>query len=143
MKSWSWLAVPLAFAVSLAVQAQPDFAERISLTGKVWGYLKYHHTGACDTDWDRVLLDSLSSQSESDTDDEFNIHIAALIAAAGTNDPPDTELPVIEDIHRIPSAKSWMQHDLLSDQHRPFSHSANRLSRHDRRRTGPDRVGQA
>jgi hypothetical protein len=118
MKTWIWLAVPLAFSVSLGTQAQSDYAERISLTGKIWGYLKYHHTGACNTDWDQALLDSLSSQSESDTSDDFNLHIAALIEAAGTNDPPDTPLPVVEDIHRIPSAKRWMLHSRLSDQNR-------------------------
>jgi len=118
MKKWIALLVPLALFVSLSARAQSDFADRISLTGKVWGYLKYHHTGVCDTDWDRVLLDSLGVQSESDTDAEFNEHIAALIGAAGTNDPPDTELPAIEDIHRIPSARAWMQHELLTDQNR-------------------------
>ena len=97
MKTRNWLAAPLVLAVSLAAQAQSDFAERISLTGKVWGYLKYHHTGVCYTDWDRVLLDSLHDQSQSDTDDEFNGHVAALINAAGTTEPPDIELPVIED----------------------------------------------
>jgi C-terminal processing protease CtpA/Prc len=99
-------------------QAQSAFADRISLTGKVWGYLKYHHTGACDTDWDQVLLDSLDGQSEADTDAEFNDQIAQMIASAGVNDPPEVPLPVIEDIHRIPSAKGWMQDSLLSEANR-------------------------
>ena len=87
MKTWIRLMVPTMLFASLAAQAQSEFAERISLTGKVWGYLKYHHTGVCAADWDQVLLDSLAAQSEADTDGEFNARIAALIDAAGTNDP--------------------------------------------------------
>ena len=118
MRTWIGFAFCLAVCLAVSARAQSDFAERISLTGKVWGYLKYHHTGACDADWDQVLLDTLASQSETDSDGKFNVHIAALIEAAGANVPPDTEPPVIEAIHRIPSAKAWMQHGLLSEQNR-------------------------
>jgi len=40
------------------------------------------------------------------------------IGRAGINDPPDIPLPTVEDIHRIPSAKGWMQNALLSEQNR-------------------------
>jgi hypothetical protein len=118
MRTWSGFAFCLAVSFAVSAQAQSDFAARISLTGKVWGYLKYHHTGACDNDWDQALLDTLESQSEADSAAEFNQLVAELIESAGINSPPDVALPEIEDVHRIPSAKDWMQNPLLSEQNR-------------------------
>jgi carboxyl-terminal processing protease len=113
------LAAAILFSGTVtAVQAQSSHAERLALTGKVWGYLKYHHTGTCSTDWDLALITNLDAQSESDTDQAFNSLLSDLIAAAGINQPPNTELPEIDDIYRIPADKGWMQDPLLSEQNR-------------------------
>ena len=108
----------VCLGIATNARAQSSYAERIALTGKVWGFIKYHHTGTCDVDWDQVLITALDTQSESDDEQTFNAIISDLIVAAGENHPPAMELPVIDEKHRIPSDTGWMQDMLLSDQNR-------------------------
>ncbi len=100
------------------IQAATVYTERLALTGQVWGYLKYHHSGTCQVDWDQALLDAVAAQSGDDSEQGFNGVIRRLITAAGQNQPSSNSIPVLQPGQRIGSELDWMDDLRLSVENR-------------------------
>lgn len=58
---------------------------RLAALAKVWGFLKYYHSGVAEgtVDWDKVLVDSIEPAKAADTRETFNDVIGEMIRQAG------------------------------------------------------------
>lgn len=80
--------------VSLPANSQFTFTPegRLALTGKIWGFIKLHHTEvkAKRVNWDSVLLANINQLEFAATLEQFNDGIASIISAAGIMRPTTT-----------------------------------------------------
>ena len=95
------LVVVLAFLTGAA--QNPTYQQKLYYTCKVWGFVKYFHSGVstCQVNWDSVLIARLPSIKNAVTNNEFNNALDTLLSAAGpmTIVPgvlPDTIAPALK-----------------------------------------------
>jgi carboxyl-terminal processing protease len=96
----------LLIGIVAHAQAALSPAERLSLSARVWGLLKYHSpvVAACQRNWDQVLLDALPGIEAASVDVDFNARMTELIAKAGA-------VP-----NRVPGAvaPTWIEQSVFS-----------------------------
>ncbi|MDQ6531000.1 S41 family peptidase [Flavobacterium sp. LHD-85] len=73
-------------------QSKPTEIQKLAITCKIWGYLKYYHPEVASgkTDWDKQLFNVLPKLEEAQTKEEFSSILENWIDALGTikqNDP--------------------------------------------------------
>src|SRR5246127_1854738 len=100
------LVLSLIFIVvaSIHIKAQtPTMQQKLYYTCKVWGFVKYFHSGVstCQVNWDSVLIARLPSIKNALTNTDFNNALDTLLNAAGpmTIVPgilPDTIAPALK-----------------------------------------------
>ena len=80
----SYLIIMLLLPVILKAQT-PTLSQKLYLTGKVWGFVKYNHSNVstCNVNWDSVLISVLPAIRYAATDSEFNDALDTMLAAAG------------------------------------------------------------
>jgi hypothetical protein len=78
-------ALLLCMALVAPAIAEIGPAQRLTLSARVWGLLKYHSpaVSSCQRNWDQTLLDALPGLEAAASDLDFNARIAELIAKAG------------------------------------------------------------
>jgi len=94
--------------------------ERIALYCKVWGFLKYHHPNAANgtIDWDSVFIAHINGAMAAKDNTQLSIQLDALLAAAGTDDNPQTD-SLRGDIFTRNHDLQWLQASpLLNERNR-------------------------
>ena len=109
--------------VALRAEAQSrEQVGRLAALGKVWGFLKYHHSGveAGLVDWDSALVAAVPQVKNARTSAEFRSVIQSLLNAAGSI-PPCTDAAdtvsrchsTFPDSERINVDARWLQDTTL------------------------------
>ncbi len=76
----------LLVSLNTIIQAQnPTYQQKLYYTCKVWGFVKYFHSGVstCQVNWDSVLIARLPSIQNAVTNSDFNNALDTLLIAAG------------------------------------------------------------
>ena len=79
----------LSFAIILlnisAFGQSLSYQQKLYYTGKVWGFVKYFHSGVstCSVNWDSVLIVTLPKVKAAATNAAFNDALDSMVAAAG------------------------------------------------------------
>lgn len=92
----------LVVTQTLLGQVKPTEIQKLAVTCKVWGYLKYYHPEVASgkTDWDKQLLNILPKIEKAQTKEEFSLILENWIDALGQvnkNVPPKSKQTVYFD----------------------------------------------
>src|SRR4051812_28356500 len=63
----------------------PTYQQKLFYTCKVWGFVKYFHSGVstCTVNWDSILVSRLPKIKSAVTNSDFNNELDTLLLAAG------------------------------------------------------------
>ncbi|MFN0203723.1 MAG: S41 family peptidase [Bacteroidia bacterium] len=89
-RSFLFLISLLLFLQNVQAQNAKLANERLTLLGKIWGFVKYYHPTLSqeNKDWDSVLLHTIPLVKASQSDAEFNTAIQGMLSAAGWQKVP-------------------------------------------------------
>lgn len=91
------------------LQQDSEYIRRLEYVCKVWGYLKYFHTGInAEKSWDDTLVQTISLVKAARSQSEYRAAMDRLILAAGTVTTATTPAPVVPPQLRLPVDYSWM-----------------------------------
>ena len=114
-------AAVLALFSSGPLYSQKDtgeiYYERLFLTCKVWGFLKYLHSEVArgNRDWDMALIRTLEEVRSDGNDQEFNDSLTDMIDAAGEMAKPTVPLPEVPDSLKYNLDFKWLEDPMLSE----------------------------
>jgi len=119
MKSSVRLFVALFF-IAFQSQAQvPDsvYYQRLYITCKVWGHVKYYHSNVANgaIQWDDILLNSINDIKTAPNNAAFNNSLLAMINSAGVTTSGSNVLPGIPDSLNNNKDYSWIHDPILSN----------------------------
>jgi carboxyl-terminal processing protease len=93
----------LLFSIQYVQAQNPSYQQKIFYTCKVWGFVKYYHSGVstCAVNWDSILVSRLPFIKNAVTNSDFNNELGILLNAAGpmaiaTTPLPDTIPPALK-----------------------------------------------
>lgn len=91
-----------------------EYISRLEYVCKVWGYLKYFHTGIDSTkSWDDSLTQTLSRVKVAQTQAAYLEEVDRLIAGAGAVTTATMPAPVVPQQLRLPVDYSWMNNQQM------------------------------
>jgi C-terminal processing protease CtpA/Prc len=75
----------LLFCMVHANGQNPTYQQKLFYTCKIWGFVKYFHSGVstCSVDWDGILVSRLPYIKAALTNEDFNNELVTLLNAAG------------------------------------------------------------
>ena len=79
---------------------------RLSLLAKSWATAKNFHSGACETNWDYALINTIPAVVDSIDSEQFNQNLDALLSQLGQNQPAVGTVPVTPQMIDI-IIQSW------------------------------------
>src|SRR6185312_14369951 len=110
------LLIILLIGITQVNAQNPSYSQKLYYTCKVWGFVKYFHSGAstCQVNWDSVLVSRLPHIKNAVTKTNFNDELDTLINAAG----PMTIVPGTFNDNLAPELKrnknfTWINDTML------------------------------
>lgn len=103
MKRILLILIVLIYIENNSIGQVPDNQQKLYYTCKIWGFVKYFHSGAsvCSVNWDSVLIYCLPLIKNAATDSAFNNALDTMLLAAGpmtiaTTPSADTMAPDLQ-----------------------------------------------
>ena len=86
--------------------------------GKVWGFIKYHHTNVAKgyINWDEKLMIAIDSLENCKSNQEFNVIVNNLIDEAGTMGVSSADLPIVPDSLMFGRNVLWINDDVFDSE---------------------------
>ncbi|MEJ2627734.1 MAG: S41 family peptidase [bacterium] len=91
------------------------YYERLFLTCKVWGFVKYYHSEIAkgNLNWDNILIQMIDNIKKIYTNEGFNQLLKDMIDSAGEMAKPSTPLPQLPDSLKCNMDFDWFGHPLI------------------------------